>query len=1034
MQITKECVEIYEKKLEVFNILANKENKEKKERCRFKLIDKREDQEKNLGDIFTYVPLFMNYLWENPKIVANLLINSRKEDVKKSIAPLIVNNFYENILSSSYIEDQLLYVFALVLKNEVDNDLTNKKDYSKFLEDTPCGILLEQLKIKQDVQTYFKTLIFKIVSNLEEESSSYEINFNVKNIQEEFNKTREEIETEYKKTGKKQKIITNDFFKKNNDDFESKNEKDEQNKDIELFNIKYIPSFNKEEYKKVMDKFEKNKIMKDFLLSQYQICVENPSIFSNETFLKNIFECPASKEILASYQMDFIKVIKILDIFLKSLINNLYLLPYSVKCICKMIILMIRKKFTDLPIVEQNAYIAKFFFHKLFSPIFENPGLEALINNFIISGVTQKNLKVISLIIKQLFSGKFFIDGWHEGDYTPFNWYFIDKIQTVYQFFDNVTQVTLPSFIEKLINNELPKSFKYNYFKENPEEGVFHRSICFSLNDLCVILDNMKEIKEKLFVTEDTVPFRKTFEKLVNKSNTAEIERIKKNVEYETIKIFDQKKKKEPKEVKGLPYLKFYLLTDFLTNQKYTKLFNIQQEKASFTLPELASTETDEDTRRNNVIKVKNFFCTLLNNYRTLVKTDFIEVNTYNTISILKQLKKFMKISNFVIDGSIPSEWYVDSLLEYLKKIPADLTCNDCDILYRQIESHINASIKDIDFESLSIVFGNVKFCQRGKTYYEKMKTLLIDIELNEKVKTIIEKEPITVELEFRYNNKKQELKIEKSNKKDIQLKSLDNMMFEEETQKTYYCRTIKAFTKRFPNIAKYQKIIEKDLNEMEKELKLTQNISNYFNIIKEYLMNKYGNINNLAASEEFKNISAKIYDYVMEKLYDKIFPRDPDPLDSQIFNQCQLLAWTEPKHYIRTKTNLVFDSFLPDVINYFKEIDIQKSPRKKFVYMSKIFQSISNVVKFSGGGQIGIDDIMPILNYAFIKAKPPHMISNCKYMELFIGEKKNREEGNQLAQLTAICQFAEAVTPDKLYGINDEQFFRRCNTSRVIN
>ena len=197
MQITKECVEIYEKKLEVFNILANKENKEKKERCRFKLIDKREDQEKNLGDIFTYVPLFMNYLWENPKIVANLLINSRKEDVKKSIAPLIVNNFYENILSSSYIEDQLLYVIALVLKNEVDNDLTNKKDYSKFLEDTPCGILLEQLKIKQDVQTYFKTLIFKIVSNLEEESSSYEINFNVKNIQEEFNKTREEIETEY---------------------------------------------------------------------------------------------------------------------------------------------------------------------------------------------------------------------------------------------------------------------------------------------------------------------------------------------------------------------------------------------------------------------------------------------------------------------------------------------------------------------------------------------------------------------------------------------------------------------------------------------------------------------------------------------------------------------------------------------------------------------------------------------------------------------------------------------------------------------
>ena len=142
------------------------------------------------------------------------MINSKKEDIKNNLAPLIVNNFYENILSSSYIQDHLLYVICLVLKNEIDNEITQKKDYNKFLENTPCGIIMEELKMKQDVQTYFKTLIFKIVTHLEEESSSYQINFNVKSIQEEFNKTKEEIEAEYKKTGKKQKIITNDYFKK----------------------------------------------------------------------------------------------------------------------------------------------------------------------------------------------------------------------------------------------------------------------------------------------------------------------------------------------------------------------------------------------------------------------------------------------------------------------------------------------------------------------------------------------------------------------------------------------------------------------------------------------------------------------------------------------------------------------------------------------------------------------------------------------------------------------------------------------------
>ena len=1016
--------------MEAFNIIGNKQAQDKKDLLKYQLISDKDEQEKYLGEIYTYVPMFMNYLWENPKIISFLLINSKKDDVKKYLAPLIVNNFYENILSSNYIEDHLLYVIGLLLKNEIDNDLNNKKDCSSFLEDTPCGIVLEQLKVKQDIQTYFKTLIFKIVEQLEVESSSYEINFSVKSIQEEFNKSKEEIEAEYKKTGKKQKNITIDFFKKNNnDDYESKSEtSDEQNKESNLFNTKYIPSFDKEEYTKLINNYEKNKIMSDFLLSQYNMCRENPNVFSNETFLKNLFDSSASKEIFISYQIDFTKTIKIIDKFLKALLKNLYLLPYSVKCICKMVLLMIRKKWPDLNIVDQNAFIAKFFFHKLFSPIFENPGIGALINNFIISGVTQHNLKIISFIIKRLFSGKFFVDG--SCDYTPFNWYFIDNIQLVYQFFDNVTQVTLPPFIEKLINNELPKSFEYNYFKENPEEGIFHRSICFSFRDLCVILDNMKELKEKIFVGPEYQPFKKTFDKLVNRSGTQEIERIKKNVEYDMIKVYDPKKKKEPKEVKGNPILKFFLMTDILTNQKYTKIFSINQEKASFTLPEIPS-DLDEDNRKNNVIKVKNFMCTLLNNYRTLVKTDFVEGTTYNTVSILKQLKNFMKISNFVIDGSIPSEWYVDSLLEYLNRIPTDLTNNDCDVLYKQIESHVNGSIKDIDFELLSVVLGNVKFCKRGQNYYEKMKTLLIDIELNEKVQNIVEKEPITVELEFKYNNKSKELKIEKSHKKDIQLKSLDNMMFEEETQKTYSCRTIKAFTKRFPNIAKYQQIIEKDLTDMEKDLKLTQKISNYFNIIKEFLSSKNSSINNLIGSEEFNDISAKIYDYVMEKLYDKIFPREPDPSDNKIFSQCQLLSWTEPKHYIKSKTNLVFDSFLPDVINYFNEIDQQKSPRQKLIYMNKIFLSISNVVKFSGGGNTGVDDIMPILNYAFIKAKPPHMSSNCKYMGLFLGEKKNREEGNQLAQLTAICEFAETITADKLFNITSQQFAKRCNTAK---
>ena len=190
----------------------------------------------------------------------------------------------------------------------------------------------------------------------------------------------------------------------------------------------------------------------------------------------------------------------------------------------------------------------------------------------------------------------------------------------------------------------------------------------------------------------------------------------------------------------------------------------------------------------------------------------------------------------------------------------------------------------------------------------------------------------------------------------------------------------------------------------MEIDLKLTTKIYSYFKLIQDNLTNKTSTLVNVN-SQEFSDISTKIYDFVMEKLYDKIFPQEPDESDKKINRNCEMFSWTEPRHFIKTKTVYVYDSFLPDVIKYFKEIEIQRSPRKKIYYMNQIFRAISNVVKFNGGKDVGVDDMFPILNYSFIKAKPSRMSSNCKYMDLFIGERKNKEEGNQLAQLIAMCQ-----------------------------
>ena len=940
-----------------------------------------------------------------------------------------MNNFYENILSSSFIEDNLMYVITMILTDEIQN-IESPKDFDKFLDDTSCGYFLKELNFKMDVKNFYKIIMENLVESLENMSSSKIINFNVKKIQDDFIKMKESVEEKYQKTGEKSSIIDNDFFRLNflsdferelakttNDD--SFNDQIKSSKRKELFNS-YLPDVTKDEIQKKMEENKGNEGMKEYcdqLIKQYE---KDSKIFSNDNFLANIFQSEVAKEVLALYQLDFFKVVKIIDELFSSLTNNMYLIPYSVKCICKIITILVKKKFKNLTILQRNILLSKFFFETLFLPAFKDPKFGSFINNFIISGATIQNLETISEIIHKLISFSFIKGDEDNGDFTPFNRYFLNKMPKVFNFFENISKVKLPNFIEKIINGNPDKNIIYNYFNENEEEIIFHRSICFSLDNIVCLLNNMDACKDIIFQDKSTNELKITFEKVFY-SNREIIQELEKKEEFEITQLGKKKKNKQEKKI-----LNFFLFNKLLINDKYKNLFKMNQDKPNFSLKELESTEKEEDIKKNNIIKVKNLLSGLLYNYRNLVKTDFDEGTTVNTNKILIELKKFMKSSNFVIDGSIPSEWYVDSLLECLKSLPPDLRNNDYENLYNTLINEVSNAMKNLDFETLSFCLGKVKFANRGKIYYENLKKEIIEIELNEKVQAIIENTIIPVTITM--NSKEREIKIEKG-KSIKEIPFFDIFKGDSEERKT--CSTIESFGNKFPNIemARKNNFPETQLFEYEEELNLTEELNNYFNIIKEHLVKR---MNYNESQSEFETILNKIYDYVMEKIYEKIYPSEPFIEDNLIFAQCILVSWVEPQHLIKGRNNYIFDSFLPDVINYFEKIEKEKSPRKKLENMVNIFVSIENVVKFNGDNKdIGVDDQLPILNYAFIKAHPFPMYTNCKYMELFLGSKKYRLEGNYLTQLFTICKFIENLSAKDLFDVSEEKFKNNCSKCR---
>ena len=995
---------------------------------KYKLIYEYEEIHKYFQDTYTYVPNLFKSLWNQPKVIAKLITNSNLEDIKNNLAYFFMNNFFENILSSSYMEDNLMYVITLVLMDEIKS-INNTNDFSSFLDNTAGGYFLEQLKYKTDVLGFFKIIILHLVEKLENISSSKKINFNVKQIQEDFLKMKEIMEEKFQKTGEKSDIINNDFFKKNflleyeKEKQKAKNEQSENYKRKKEFSS-YIPNITNEEIEKKISEYESNKGMEEYCNNLITKAQTAPKIFSNDNFLANVFDSSVGQEVLALYEIDFFKVMEIIDELFNSLLNNMYLIPYSVKCICKIIITLLKKKFKNMTIIEENIFLSIFFFNKIFLPAFREPKSGSFINNFMISGVLIHNLEIISEIIEKLVSFSFIKSDEDNGDFSPFNRYFLDKMPTVLKFFENISKVKLPSFIEKILNEGPEKNYVYNYFEENKEEIISHRSICCSLDDFLVLLNNIDKCKDLIFKDNTTRELKITFEKVFI-SNKEIIDKLKSKEEYEVVQIGKKKKVKQETKI-----LNFFLFTQLLINDKYKDLFELRQEKPNFSLKELNTTKTDVDKQKNNVIKVKNLFSGLLYNYQNLVKTDFDEGTTVNTIKILKELKKFMKSSNFVIDGSIPSEWYVDSLFECLKFLPQNLINNDYENLYDSLSTDINNSMKKMDFELMSLCLGKVKFANRNILNYENLKNALIEIELNEKVQTIIEKTIIPVTINLKLTSKEKEIKIEKA-KSIKEIPFLD--IFKDDSDKKMTCPTIESFGKKFPDLGNYLKknFPELDQFEFEEELNLVEELKNYFSIIKEHLTKK---LEYEESQTEYEIITNKIYDYIMEKLYDKIYPSEPNIQDNVIFTQCILLSWVEPKHLIKEKNNYLFDSFLPDVINYFDKIDKEKSPRKKLENMVNIFLSIGNVVKFNGENKdIGVDDQLPILNYAFIKARPFPIYTNCKYMELFIGSKKYRLEGNYLTQLFTLCKFISDLGANDLFNVSEEQFKSNCAKSREL-
>ena len=178
-----------------------------------------------------------------------------------------------------------------------------------------------------------------------------------------------------------------------------------------------------------------------------------------------------------------------------------------------------------------------------------------LLRNFFWKAINSNFKKsCISEICNQFGSGHFYKAVGETSDYTPYNWYFIEKMEKLFEIFAQLTKVRLPYFIEKFINKELSDEYEYSYFQENPEEDINHLSICFNLEQIDALLKNMDKLKDKIFISTKSIGLKKTLEKLLSKNSQEllkhilNMEKLDNDIQTKNQKTKKRDKNKEEKE------------------------------------------------------------------------------------------------------------------------------------------------------------------------------------------------------------------------------------------------------------------------------------------------------------------------------------------------------------------------------------------------------------------------------------------------------------------------------------------------------
>ena len=1033
------------------------------------------------------------------------LISDDDDDEKVlSLTELFCNQFYENILIPNPEKEELLLLIFKLLEKEISQMCCTSND--EFLEeDNFLGKFVSSFNKKPELLRFLFSILDPMITDIENSSSGSYLNLSLNdiyNFYKHFPLTNIGLDETFDinefllsnipkmNINLNKKKIKNDEEEEEND--ESLEELDEKNKEWDMGTIPGIEAWENNDsknenndgnninntndefdelYKKDLDmnyleekmRNEENPFLKNLYLYQIQHIVDDENIFSNNGLFKalrsNKFK-PHIRFIVEKYKNNFIYIKSKIDYLIQSLLDKIDSIPYSIRCICKIIFIIIKRKFPSLNKYLKNSFIGKFIFNKCLFPILTRENI-TILNSQILSIDTENCFNIIKIILDHANNCTLFKSN-IDLEYTIFNHYILELIPILNTFYDRLIDIELPHVLNNIIINKYlnPKERKisteillnkknqyssYDYFKENNDELFHLQCICFSLDDILFIISIVNRNIQSFNNLENFEKFKKSLECLEQNKNRIE-EIITKNNDLKQFFVsFKEEKNKKFENLDSdnddLNTNKNFIISDLSSKNKNCDIIN---QKFKFCLKKVFKSlnfiNNKDYSYLNSAFSFKNFFDSLK--------------YTLDEFGELNENKK-----------KIPVKWYGEYIFNNKNFLPKRYMENDYELLYDELFLEEINNLNELkSLSSLLIARDGMNLrCAESILHKTTVENYILDKNKDFiGIDKFVEEENIEVCFQINengLNNNESNNETPDKNKKRLKRKNnifisiIDaercphNQITETKKEKNdknkpeinpYHAYSIKDFISKFSdnpwNIEEKTKIpkdyIKDDIDKSQRNNGIYSTFGQYKSILKRHIKSPSNPKINLISSKPesiYTEIANKIEDYIMRQIYIYIYPKKQLKSDLAFYNQTKKLSWVNPEHLDIKK---VYINQLTDAILWIKKIDEKKSIREKLFCVSSAYNTMNNTIKFSSGKNedAGQDELTPIFQYIIIKAQPPRIFSNINYIKCFLTDVElTGELGFLFSQMESAALFIMNINYQSL-KISEEEFNKQMN------